>query len=224
MAWRFWLYLQKFMSKYHTSDLIQRWTVMWGVILAMMFGNNAPYLFDSRQQTNLAIILYTIWRASLLLVEAYYSIFLPHIRKRIAIQFLVFLPAVAIWIVATFVDIDTKAGLAFAATGVEYFTLSLSEWPIVERLLHKDDRGETYDMDHWVDRLQDFYIIVLGEGVLSLIRGSPLGRGISDSSSAGLCVLLIIYVLSGFYFNGDSSRSYVHATKRQWWRKMLWQL
>ena len=93
--------------------------------------------------------------------------------------------------------------------------------PPVERFL-KQDHLKNFDADHWVERIQDFYIIILGEGVLSLIKGSPLGHGITDQAGTGVCALLAYYVLSGFYFNGDQSRRYVHAVRRTWWRKLLW--
>lgn len=70
--------------------------------------------------------------------------------------------------------------------------------------------------------IQDFFIIILGEGVLSLIKDSPLGRGITSQAGAGVLALMAYYVLSGFYFNGDQSRRYVHAVRRTWWRKFLW--
>ena len=95
--------------------------------------------------------------------------------------------------------------------------------PLVERLIKKK-RPENLDLDHWVERIQDFYIIILGEGVMSLIKGSPLGHGITDQAGTVVLALLAYYVLSGFYFNGDQSRRYVHAVRRTWWRKMLWLL
>ena len=81
-----------------------------------------------------------------------------------------------------------------------------------------------FDADHWVERIQDFFIIILGEGVLNLIRGSPLGRGITAQAGAGVLALLMYYLLSGLYFNGDQSRKYVHAVKRTFYRKAAWVL
>ena len=93
--------------------------------------------------------------------------------------------------------------------------------PPVERLL-KREHLESFDADHWVERIQDFYIIILGEGVLSLIKDSPLGHGITRQAGTGVFALIAYYVLSGFYFNGDQSRRYVHAVRRTWWRKFFW--
>ena len=224
MAWRFWSYLQEFMSKYQTNDLIERVFIMWALVLAMMFGNNAPFLFDSKDQSNLALNVYLIWQGSLLVVEAYYSIFIHQIRRRLLLSVLFKLPAVPIWIGADFCSIPVKAGLAFAASTFEYLAHCSFDTPLMERFLREDDRGNRINSDHWVERIQDFYIIVLGEGVLSLIRGSPLGRGLTLQSAGGVCMLITYYVLSGFYFGGDQSRRYIHAVKRTWWRKSLWQL
>ena len=226
MAWRFWKYLQDFMAKYATNDLVERAFVVWALILAMLWGNNATFLFDSETQSNLAIGIYLIWRGSVLLCEAYYAFFIRQIRNRIIIQTLMIIPVLPLWIVAEFHGIEVKAGLAFAAVSVEAMAQTLISSPfIVKRFLHADDRGESFNADHWVERISDFYIIILGEGVLSLIRGSPLEEGITLQANGGVLALIAYYVLCGFYFNGDQSKRHIHAVKRAtWWTKSLWLL
>ena len=212
------------MSKYSTNDLVERAFIIWALILAMLFGNNAPYLFNSENQSNLAINIYLVWRGSCLLVEIYYSLFIHHIRRRIMIQAIFIIPVLPLWLAADACKINAKAGLSFAAINVEYYAQTLIDTPLIHRFLHELDQGERIDSDHWTERIQDFYIIILGESVLSLIRGSPLEKGISLRTSAGVLALIIYYTLSSFYFSGDQSRRYIHAVKRTYWRKNLWQL
>lgn len=49
IAWRIRNGLHEFMSKYHTNNLVERLFVVWIIILAMLHGNNAPYLLDTRE-------------------------------------------------------------------------------------------------------------------------------------------------------------------------------
>ena len=222
IAWRIWKFLQEYMSKYRTNDVIERTFVVWALILAMVYGNNAPYILESDNQSNLAITVYLVFKASLTLVETYYSIHLPHIRRRVMAQTALALPILGLWIPAYwFKPYPTKAAFLFAAVTLEYWTVSILETPLAEKFLN-DDRKEIFNMDHWVERVQDFYIIILGEGVLSLIRGSPLGEGLTTQAAAGVGALWIYYSLSGFYFNGDASKRYIHAVRRVWWRRFLW--
>ena len=223
IAWRIWKDLQEFMGKYHTNDLVERLVVVWILVLATMYGNNAPYLFDKGERSNVAIVIFLIVQASFIVVESAYSVFLPSLRRQVAFRVFFEGLTLALWIPALFSPYYLKAGLAYAAIFSEYLVAAFMDTPLAERLIKKK-RPENLDLDHWVERIQDFYIIILGEGVMSLIKGSPLGHGITDQAGTGVLALLAYYVLSGFYFNGDQSRRYVHAVRRTWWRKTLWLL
>ena len=212
------------MAKYATNDMVERAFVVWALILAMLWGNNAPYLFNQEAQSNLTISIYLVWRGSVMLCEAYYALFIRHIRSRISFHALFIIPSLPLWIAAYYFTIDVKAGLAFAAVNVENLSQFIIDTPfITNRFIHEKDRGDRFNVGHWVERTNDFYIIILGEGVLSLIRGSPLEEGISRRAGGGALALIAYYVLSGFYFNGDQSKRYIHAVRRTWWRNTLWQ-
>ena len=209
------------MSKYHTNDIVERFFVVWIIVLAMLYGNNAPYLLDTRDPSNVAIVVFLVVLASFIIVESAYSLFLPSLRRELLLRLILSIATLGIWIPATFVYYPTRAGLIFAAIITEYAAAGFMATPIAEYLIQQD-RFENFHPDHWVERIQDFFIIILGEGVMSLIKGSPLGRGITTQAGTGVQVLISYYVLCGFYFNGDQSRRYVHAVRRIWWRKLLW--
>ena len=221
LAWRIWKSLQDFMSKYRTNDVIERLFVVWALVLAMGYGNNAIYVFDDEHASSLAISIYLVFKGSLLVIEAYYSLHIAHIRRRVMLQAMLSMPALAFWIASYWFEYPTRAVLIFIAVIVEYWTSAVIETPLADRFI-RDKRKEILNTDHWVERLQDFYIIILGEGVLNLIRGSPLGEGITPKAGAGVSVLWLYYVISCLFFNGDSSRRYIHATQRTWWRKVIW--
>lgn len=220
IAWRLWKYLQDFMSKYRTNDIIERLWVVWALILAMGYGNNAPYLFDEEAKTSFAISLYLAFKASMLAIEAYYSLHLPHIRRRTVLQSALGVPLLGLWLPAYWYSYPTKAALVYCAVTLEFLAAAVFDTPLAERFL-KDDRKEIFNRDHWVERVEDFYIIILGEGVLNLIRNSPLGKDITPKAGAGVSALSVYYVLSCLFFNGDLSRRYIHAVKRTCWRRIL---
>lgn len=217
IAWRIWKDLQEFMSKYHTNDLVERLFVVWIIILAMLYGNNAPSLIGD--SSSVAVIIFLVVLGSFMVVETAYSVFIPSLRREIILRVAFAALSLPLWISALYVAYPTKAGLTAIVVG--YLTAAFMASPPIKRLL-KQDHIENFDADHWVERIQDFFIIILGEGVLSLIRGSPLGHGITDQAGTGVSALVAYYVLSGFYFNGDQSCRYVHAVRRTWWRKLLW--
>ena len=221
LAWRMWKFLQDYMSKYRTNDLVERAFVVWALVLAMGYGNNAPYLFDDTDPSELPVTIYLIYKGSLFLVEGYYAMHLPHIRRRVMLQSALSVPILGLWIATYYYRYPRRAALAIAAVALEYWTASFIETPLAARLI-RDERKEILNTDHWVERMQDFFIIILGEGVLNLIRGSPLGRGITAQAAAGICALWIYYILSCLFFNGDSSRRYIHAMRRTWWRRVIW--
>ena len=223
IAWRFWVALQEFMGKYRTNDLVEKLFVLWALVLAMLFGNNAPFLFDEEHQSNLAMGFYLIFRFSLFMVEALYSLFLPQIRRRVMLQGFLTLPFLSLWLTAFWMPYHRKAQLVMIAISVEYWLAMFLDSPWAHRFI-KDDRKEIFNTDHWIERIQDFFIIIVGEGVLSLIRGSPLGMGLTTHSTCGIYALFTYYIISFFYFNGDQSRKYVHAVKRVWYRKAFWLL
>ena len=216
IAWRIWKDLQEFMSKYHTNDLVERLFVVGIFILAMLYGNNASYLLDSSDSSNIAIIIFLVVLGSFIVVEAAYSRYIASLRREIALRVAFAALTLPSWIPATFITSLTKAAII-----LEYLMSAFMATPPPERLL-RQDHFKNFDSDHWAERIQDFLIIILGEGVLSIIKGSPLGRGITNQAGNGVLALIAYYVLSGFYFNGDQSRRYVHTVWRRWWRKLLW--
>lgn len=189
-----------------------------------MFGNNARFILDeSRQSESItAIIIYLISKLSFVVIEAAYSIFLPFERKGILLRLGVNLPSIGVWIGAIIVtNVDTRASLLTVGVVMDFLAGSLADNPLLERWL-PSERAKGFDPDHWVQRMQDFFIIILGEGVLNLIRGTPLGKGLSLKSGLGLVTMVQYYLISRLYFNGDQSRTYIHAVKRSYWRKQAW--
>lgn len=223
MAWRLWKFLQTFMSKYHTGDLIERFFIVWILFLALLFGNNAPYLLiPGPEQSSLAVIAYLIARSSFLLLDIVYSIYLPSLRRGVLVRALTALPLAGIWIAMICVPRGIQLWLLIAVDILESLLATAVDTPLLGHYL-REERAKPQDPEHWVERTREFFVIILGDGVMNLIRGSPIGRGLTPTMGVGVCALLVYYNINAYYFHGDLSRRYIHAVRRTWWRKELWQ-
>lgn len=223
-AWRLWKFLQLFMSRYHTNDLVERFFVVWILILALLYGNNAPYLLISGpNQSDLAIIVYIIARVSFMFIETVYSYYIPWLRRGMVVRAIFSLPLTALWVGMVFVPKGKQIFMLIAVNVLEFLLEWAASAPFLAHFL-REERAKAIDPDHWIERIREFFTIILGEGVLNLIRGSPLGCGLNQTSGNGISVLIVYYALIGFYYIGDQSRRYIHPVKRAWWRKELWQM
>ena len=184
------------MSKYHTNDFVERLFVVWILILAMLYGNNAPYLLNSRESSNISIALFLVVLGSFIVIEAAYSVFIPSLRREIALRVAFAAVTLALWIPATLVAYPAKAGLILAAIIVEYILAAFMATPPAEYLL-KQDHFENLDADHWVERIQDFFIIILGEDDAYVYH---LSVSLSLPRARALLILLFLLFLSIFIF------------------------
>lgn len=151
IAWRIWIALQEFMSKYHTTGLVERLFVVWIIVLAMLYGNNAPYLLIFDNPNNVAIVIFLVVNFSFIIVEGAFSVYIPSLRRELLLRSAFAVLTLALWIPAALTTIPRRASLVFAAIFVEYTMAATMVTPPVERLL-KQDHLENFDSDHWVER------------------------------------------------------------------------
>jgi len=66
------------------------------------------------------------------------------------------------------------------------------------------------DINHEIDRLGAFFIIILGEFLYGIIYGSPAGIGLHQSILKVVWSLVIAFCLNWCYVNGDGSMDFAH--------------
>ena len=200
--------------------------MLWILLLSVLYGINATYAFVPSGENSLALLIiavYLVARASFSFAYIIKSIYLPFIRRRVFFQVVTTTAIGGIWIAAIFVPYPGKIGLLVVANTLEQPIAGIMASPVGGRLL-TGGWEHCPDSDHHIERIEEFFIIILGEGVFRLIEGSPSGPGLNARSGVVLTALLLYYIIHWLYFNSDQSKSYVHALKRIWWKGFLGKL
>jgi low temperature requirement protein LtrA len=223
--WRVWDNLRSYCINYYTDDMLQRNFMVWVLVLSVLYGVNAPYALvrEGGNSLKLLIGIYLVIRVSFLVAQGYQCVFLPFLRKLWFFKVFVSLASGALWIGAIYAEYPNKITLLVVANFIEHpinvFLLS----PAADRLLTPGWKREVH-VEHYIERYEGFFIIILGEGVFRLIEGSPSGMGITGNSGAVIASLIMYYLLHWLYFNGDRTKTFVHALRRTWWKPVLWQM
>lgn len=84
---------------------------------------------------------------------------------------------------------------------------------ITGTLLHKKLQM-AIDAEHYTERLESFFLLMIGEGILLLIKDGALAFGVTSRFGTGALTLVCLFLLAILYFNGDMSKRYIHGVKR----------
>ncbi|TVY87012.1 hypothetical protein LAWI1_G008108 [Lachnellula willkommii] len=199
--WRTWDHLRAFCINFFVDDILQRNFIVWILVLSVLYGINAPFAFDAQGEG---------------------AFFTPFLRRQTLFKFCAMLFSSALWIAAIFVHYPAKIGLLIAANAIEHPVDIFLASPIADSWLTPGWKRSTH-IDHYVERHEGFFIIILGEGVFRLIEGSPSGWGLNERTGTVILALIMYYLLHWLYFNGDHTKQFVHALRRTWWKPVLWQ-
>ena len=168
-----------------------------------------------------SIVLYLFTRSTLIVIEGVYSIFIPWLRKSVLLTLLLYLPSMGLWITAIFMKPDRAIGPILAAIALDYAVPVILDSPLAGKL-SRSEHGKALDAHHFTSRMSSFFIIILGEGVLQLIKNGPLGVGITQTAFFATWSLTICFLLAYVYFNGDYSHRFVPAVVKKGWRTTIW--
>lgn len=221
-AFRIWNFLRDFLTNFYQDDPFQRAFVFWILVLSVFFGNNIAYFVEHIDEGKVILItLYLFIRASFLIITLVYCIWIPWLRWVTLVNFLIVMPTTGLWVATIYISQPASIGTAFAAIYWEYTVPILMDSRLGDKLIPGDYMKEV-DPIHLRNRMGNFLIITIGEGVLTLIRGGPLGLGITAVSSIAVWSLLIYFVLAYLYFIKDNSVKYVPAVRHRGLRQIFW--
>ncbi len=208
-------YLREYIGNFYNDDLLDRNFIVWILILSILYGVNATFAFTPSDEGNsltLLITIYLIARASFLVVDLIQCIFMPFLWRQFIFQAVSTALTSSLWIAAMFVPYPGTIVLLIVANGLEQPLSFFFAIPLGDKLLSGGWKI-TNNVDRYVERHEGFFIIILGEGVFRLIEGSPSGLGINSHTGTVLNALLLYYILHWIYFNGDQTKSFVHAVR-----------
>ena len=213
-SWRIWNSLREFMNDYYMDDLLQRMFIFWILLLSVFYGNNIAYLEQDGESIKIiCIVTYALIRWSFMCMELYYSIYIPWLRRLIIVGFLAKIPSIGLWMGAIWIQGWGATGPAAAAIMCEYWVPFMLETRWASKLVASEYR-KAVDAHHFVTRMGNFFIIIIGEGVLQLIKDGPLNIGINANTSLLWPSLTIYFLFTFMYFGHDQSKYYIPAIKR----------
>lgn len=223
-SWRIWNSLREFMNNYYMDDVLQRIFIFWILALSVLYGNNLAYLVDDIDRVKkVVIIIYLCIRGSFDVIEILYSVWIPWLRRLAALQFCFRVPTLGLWIAAIFLSEFRAVGPLWVALAGEYIFPLILESHLADRLL-PDGYRKAVDPHHFASRMMNFFIIIVGEGVLQLIKGGPLGFGLQSAAGESVLALSIYFLLTFIYFSRDSSQRYLPAVRHSGKRTIMWVL
>ena len=163
-------------------------------------------------------------KGSFVAMEVFYSYFIPSIRREVLIDFPYKLSRLGVlWGSAVAVAWPAQAALILPAVILEGIVSAIFALPLGDWFLRGAPK-KALDPDNFVDRLQGFFIIVLGEGVYGLIGGNDWGVGLSARVVFAIEALIIYYSLFWLFFTGDQTKTYIHAIYRNRYTSLAFHL
>lgn len=218
---RFWSYTRKFVNNFFNKDFIQSVFLTWVLVLALFFGNQTPYFLEPTGG-KFIIATFLIAKASFILIEGFYCIYIPSMRREFIITSIVSIPVAVMWGASIAVAWPTRAALILPAVLLEGTVSAIIALPLGDWFLRGAPK-KALGLAHFVDRFQGFFIIVLGEGVYALVAGNDPGVGLSAQTVFAIEALIVYFALFWLFFTGDQTKKYIHAIYRNWYTSLAFQ-
>ncbi|KAH0844286.1 hypothetical protein AYO21_00761 [Fonsecaea monophora] len=214
-AWHIWSDLREIMNSYYNDDLVQRGVILWVMALMVLYGNNARLVADDIGAMRTVVGAFMVARltvAAVYLISSFAS-FQHRTQARVMAAFITV--GVLIWIPLYFEHVSLRAKIAVAVVGIVYhevaWVITFGTW--IKRHLNLE-YSTAVDINHEIDRLAAFYIIILGEYLYSIVVGDPAAIGLNMGLLKAVWTLIIAFCLNWLYVNGDGSLSSVHPIRR----------
>ena len=215
--------MREFLNNYYMDDMTQRCFTFWILFASVFYGNQLAFLSEDLDDVKIWLIsIYLIIHASFLTIEMVYSFFIVWLRKLVFFQWVLRMPSLALWMTAVRLKGARAIGPIFGAIVWEYLVPVIIDSKWAEKLTPIEHK-KALDTHHFQSRFSSFFIIILGEGVLQLVKDGPLGVHLQSRAGIMAFVLLIYYELSFLYFNRDGSQRFVPAaTSKRGWKTLFW--
>ncbi|CAG8487368.1 7485_t:CDS:10 [Ambispora leptoticha] len=142
-VWRIWLDMQSYLNIYSSNDLIQKFLMLWEMIIIITMVGHSRDIKGETGQT--FIVAYVIGRMSLFVLYMSLAQVIPLFRVAlVSYAWGIFIPSV-LWIVASFVSSENKKALIWAAIAFDIFWQGFV--PIYNRFGTKNPANHVHTRD-----------------------------------------------------------------------------
>ena len=162
------------------------------MVCLVIFGNNAPFVQKNRSESSArasAVGSYLLAEFAIFSSFFFYSFHVKPYRAQLRAHTLAWLVSSAIWIGCIFVDVRAAIAMAVVALAFEYSAWLFVYSGVFKRLLRLR-YSSALNIEHEIERFNDFYTLVIGEFLYSIFSHSPAGTGVHIP--AGRAVLAVI--------------------------------
>ncbi|KAF3399828.1 hypothetical protein F1880_008400 [Penicillium rolfsii] len=213
-SWHVWSDIRELMNSFYNDDLLQRLLILWLMAALVVYGNNAPLVDEGIGAMRAAVGSYMIARVTCNLAHVVFSFASYQHRQQQRLWVILSTICLCIYIPLYFehVPIRGKVAAAGVAVSLEEITWVFSYSSAAKKLL-RVKYSTAVDVPHEIDRFAAFYIIVLGEFVYLIIKGSNAAVGLNERLLRAIWTLVIAFCLNWLYIHADGSMESIHPLR-----------
>jgi low temperature requirement protein LtrA len=195
-AYNVWSSMREVFNSFYNDDISQKILVLFVMCCLVIYGNNAPNVQQNLSEgpaRAATIASYLLAKLALFSTFFYYSFHIKSFRAQIRFHTAMWLIAAGIYIGSIFVDVKSAVAMAVVALAIEVLGWPLAYSGIFQRLVRLR-YSSAINLEHEVDRFNDFYTLVIGEFIFSLFSGSPVGSGVHIAAFRAVLAVIIAFV------------------------------
>jgi low temperature requirement protein LtrA len=215
-AYTVWSMMKEASNAFHNHDLTQKMTVLFVMACLVIYGNNAPKVQQTLSEGSAraaAVGSYLLAEFALIATMFYYSFHIKAYRAQLRIHSGLWLITSGIWIGCIFVDIRSAIAMAFVAIALEMASWHFAYSLVLKKLLRLR-YSSALNIEHEIERFNDFYTLVIGEFLFSIFSGSPIGHGIHIAAARAVLAVVIAFCFQLLYMQGGGSKYITHPLRR----------
>ncbi|KAJ5376573.1 hypothetical protein N7509_013459 [Penicillium cosmopolitanum] len=213
-SWHIWSDIRELMNSFYNDDLLQRLLILWLMAVLVVYGNNAPLVDEDIGAMRAAVGSYMVARVTSNLAHLVFSFASYHHRRQQRLWVVLSSICLCIYIPLYFEDVSIRGKIAAAAVAVslEEFIWVFCYSPVAKKLL-RVKYSTAVDIAHEIDRFAAFYIIVLGEFLYLIVKGSNAAVGFNEGLLRAIWTLIIAFCLNWLYTHADGSMESTHPLR-----------
>ncbi|KZP00219.1 hypothetical protein CALVIDRAFT_325162 [Calocera viscosa TUFC12733] len=224
-----WTYIRELFDAFWSDDMLQRLLVLFIMICLVIYGNNATDVQGAWNAEDgegagriTAISTYLIAGFVSAQLYLFYTFFVKSRRAQIRAHFICWcMVPLPLWIGTIFAPVRTAAALAAVAVFCEYaiWTGVYSSWA---KKIFKLKFSSAVAIDHEIERFNDFFTLVMGEFLFSVISRQPAGPGMPIGAWKCVFVVMIAFSFQLLYVHGSACKTYTHPIRHSNLFASLW--